>query len=289
MMSSGKVAFLALTYDTFQKHDVMSRFFNETDSSLYNLYIHNKSGLNADDYFNKFTIDDSLKIETNWGYHSLVDATLILLKEALKDKSNTRFILISDSHLPIHDIKTVCREINNLPEGASFDFLKIKHNIIDGLLNTEEEASLLKIKQKDRFYKMFDFTKIEPKDIPISASCAAFVSQWFTCDREAAQNFIKANEIYGDIFNRNAETISDESWFAVIANHYKIPYIKRELCFNEWDWLTDEDMISKGCKPNPHTFSSVTRDFIDTQRSQGKLFIRKVHVDTVIDEQYLIS
>jgi hypothetical protein len=267
-MSHGdKVAFLALTYGTFEKYELMRRFFNGADSGLYNLYIHNKEDL-RDEYFAKYRIKDKIQ-DTQWGHHSLVDATLLLLKEALADPCNTRFVLISDSHLPLHSMKTTCR------------ILQEHHGLYFSVLDQQMASH--------RFYKMFVMPQGSPVHIPISSKCAEFVSQWFVCDRLAAESFLEADREYGHLFDRSRITYADESWFAVMANHLKIPYTDCSFCYWNWKLASEKIMTDKGCKMYPHTFAEVTREFIDSQRDDGKLFIRKVHADTLVPSDYLLS
>lgn len=268
-MNNGKVAFLALTYKSFQKEDLMKRFFDESQKELYNLYIHSKEDISGN-YFHKYVIDSSLRIPTAWGYYSLVQATCILLKEALKDPSNQKFILISDSHLPLYNMKDMTEILFKEAHVLSFRFL-------DGRL------------AKHRFYKMLNFSSSNVIDIPFSVKDASFVSQWFVCNRADAEIFVEAEAKYRNLFDHQCLTLADESWFAIIAKHNKIPYQDRTFCFSDWDWETDEYMISKGCKKNPHTFSKVSNEFIDEQRDSGNIFIRKVHPETYIDEDYILS
>lgn len=269
-MRKGKTAFLALTYKSFQKEDLMKRFFNEKDSHLYNLYIHPKEDI-TDNYFSKYCIDASLRIKTEWGYYSLVQAACILLEEALKDPLNERFILISDSHLPLYNMKDMTDILFSHADVLSFNFL-------DSRLAKYRFYKMLKMQTDDGFV-----------DIPFSLHCASYVSQWFVCNRSDASVFVEAERKYRQYFKQDELTIADESWFAVIAKHYKLRYQDRSFCFSDWDWDTDEYMISKGCKKNPHTFGHVESCFVDERRSYGEVFIRKVHRETVVDENYLFN
>lgn len=105
MEPSKKVAFLLLTRNNFHKQDIFEKFFS--DYPAYNLYIHSKEPL-----LGKFA-DKVIPncIPTEWGKFSLVEATILLLKEAFKDPCNERFILLSESHFPLYDIETTCKKL----------------------------------------------------------------------------------------------------------------------------------------------------------------------------------
>jgi len=270
---NSKIAFLALTYNNFAQEDLMSKFFSEKDSHLYNLYIHRKDHANIE--FSKFaknTLSLNETVPTGWGYYSLVEATLILMKEALKhDPLNLKFVLISDSHLPLYSMEDMHSRI------FSSDFKDMAFWSFQSKI------------ARHRFYKMFDYKKIKPKDLPICVSNAAYVSQWFICNREDAVAFVENASVYENIFDKQKMTFADESYFAVFANHLKLKWVNKQHCFADWDMKSNSTMISRGCKAQPHTFEAVSNGFIKEQREKGMLFIRKVHSSTVVDQNTLFA
>lgn len=263
-----KVAYLALTYKTFQQHDVMRQFFNTEHHDRFNLYIHNKEPLDQDDHFVSYCLPEHEIIkDTEWGKHSLVEATIALLKRALSDPENKIFVLISDSHLPLYNIITVS----------------------DILLKECDITSFGLIDQKDarhRFFKMFK-SRNEPFDNPFDISNMLSVSQWFVCTRDAAAAYIEATEKYDHLIDKDILSYTDEFWFALLSKHLDIPHQTKTFTFSNWSWESPQSMILKGCKRHPHTFEKVSRVFIDKQRKLGRVFIRKVHSDTQIDTTYL--
>jgi hypothetical protein len=259
-----KIAFLALTYDTFQKEELMSRFFSPEQSHLYNLYIHPKTPLPKNSPFQKYVIDPSLHIPTAWGYYSLVQATTIMMKEALKDPSNDKFILISDSHLPTMNM-------HDMHVNMQLHYSTMSFHIQDARM------------ARHRFYKAFNLGQIKVNEIPISSHHSYFVSQWFVCNRADAEAFVEFEENNRHYFARDKITYVDEIYFAMVASHLGLPWVERTSCFFNWGLNTSNEFIAKGCRKNPHTFSFVSNDFIHAQRDKKILFMRKVHRDTVIE------
>ena len=51
------------------------------------------------------------RVRTSWGEHTLVEATRHLLWEAFRDPLNTRFLLISESDIPIYDPLTLWQQL----------------------------------------------------------------------------------------------------------------------------------------------------------------------------------
>jgi len=269
---SKKIAFIALTYNKFEKEGLMSRFFDERYSHMYNLYIHSKENLDTNSRFSKHCLPYSERVHnTAWGYFSLVEATVKLLRHALKDQDNEKFILISDSHCPLYNINKMCDILWEHADITCF-------NVYD----TDKLAA-------HRFFKMFKLEKSRAIMVPVSVKNAMFLSQWFVCTREAAIAFIAEYDRTHQLFDKDTDTYADECWFGTMANHLQIPWKNRSFCFADWNWETEQYMIDRGCKKNPHTFGEVTRADIDKYREDGNVFIRKIHSSTIVDEDYLLK
>lgn len=78
---------------------------------LFNLYIHLSQDVDLDvldESWRQHTSNIS-RIVTKWGHHSLVEATRELLLKAFEDPANQRFMLLSESHIPLWDPLTIYR------------------------------------------------------------------------------------------------------------------------------------------------------------------------------------
>lgn len=94
-----KIALMFLTRSDIHHCDIWKQFLSSHEDK-FNVYIHNKEPL-TDPFFEKFIIPETC--ETHWGHISLVKSTLLLLKYALQDENNQRFILLSESTIPVHN------------------------------------------------------------------------------------------------------------------------------------------------------------------------------------------
>jgi hypothetical protein len=139
------IAFLYLTTDTPNKS------INYLIKNNYNIYIHPKNKIN--DKYKKFIINKI--IETSWGSYSLVEASINLLKEALKNNNNKYFILCSgDSFLLRNEIKY---------EGLScFDFIKKENNYYKTsqwwILNKNDAITIIKTINKYKYLQNIKFS-----------------------------------------------------------------------------------------------------------------------------------
>jgi len=258
----GKVAFLALTYGDFV-HPIMQDFFG-TDSDSYNLYIHNKIDCNI---FRQFCIPN--RINTAWGHHSLVTATINLMKEALLDEDNTHFILISDSHAPLYNMETMCKKIKeNYP---ILSFTKFPPN------------SGASIEVRFKYGLLFNSGKFRLRN-------ACKVHQWFVCTRPDVELFVRVFRENERFFVKARNTYTDEFYFHLIANTYEQPFQFSNNCSVEWfkETLPITQQLL-GCRETPYTYESIDTNTIDDMRANGNVFCRKVYAQTQLPFNYVFN
>jgi FkbM family methyltransferase len=102
-----KIAFLFLTIDDVHFPKLWSQYFNGQHQHI-NIYCHPK-------YPDKVTVPWLVNniiptlVETEWGY--IVNAYHELLKHAMKDKDNVKFITLSESCVPLKKFSQLYREV----------------------------------------------------------------------------------------------------------------------------------------------------------------------------------
>lgn len=103
-----KIAFMFLTRGRLPFVPLWERFFKGQDVRKYSIYVHTdpkfELGVANTSVFYKRQIPSQA---VKWGSVSLVDAERRLLGNALLDFSNERFVLLSESCIPIHNFPTV--------------------------------------------------------------------------------------------------------------------------------------------------------------------------------------
>ena len=264
-----KVAFLALTDSSFQRDDIMKAFFNQADADKYNLYIHNKTPLKSNNYFAKYAIPDSYKVETQWAHYSLELATVKLMRYALEhDSENSRFILITDSHIPLQNMTDTCRLIHELFPVASFHILgrqPYPNRNLEKFVDHSSNNPLMNVK------------------------CDLAFSQWFICNRDDAAAYVKAEPELRHHFNLKDNCFPDEYYFPLLTVHLGLKYQIRNHCYIDWKNMTEASLIAKGYRNTPLTYQFVNTAFIYKLRQAGLLFLRKVHPHTSVDTRYIFQ
>ncbi|CAM0954106.1 unnamed protein product [Alopecurus aequalis] len=105
----GKVAFLFLTRGPLPLAPLWERFFNGTGAKgLFSVYVHTTPGYRLDfpssSPFHRRQVPSKA---TRWGEASVVDAERRLLANALLDLANQRFVLLSESCIPLHSLPAI--------------------------------------------------------------------------------------------------------------------------------------------------------------------------------------
>ncbi|GER29900.1 Core-2/I-branching beta-1,6-N-acetylglucosaminyltransferase family protein [Striga asiatica] len=102
-----KVAFMFLTRGPVVLAPLWEMFF-KGHRGKYSIYVHSDPGYNGSEphgsVFHGRRIDSK---EVQWGDANMVDAERRLLAHALLDVSNQRFVLLSESCVPLHNFSTI--------------------------------------------------------------------------------------------------------------------------------------------------------------------------------------
>ncbi len=116
-----KIAFLFLTVGNIYHEDVWRTFFKDHADS-YSLYVHAKTSLAPHSFFASAAIAE--KVPTTWEH--TMEAQRALLREALKDPANTKFVFLSESTIPLMPFEGVYRHLLS-HEQSEFTFQKNIH------------------------------------------------------------------------------------------------------------------------------------------------------------------
>lgn len=116
-----KIAYLFLTYDNpTHKQEILNTVHTD------NIYIHPKYPEKVDADIAKYVIPHL--VPTSWGDISIVRATLALLREAHRDRSNKWFILMSQDCYPVATYTDIHNILNAQPH-SMFDYVAQDHDI----------------------------------------------------------------------------------------------------------------------------------------------------------------
>ena len=277
-----KIAFLFLTYNNLKRSDIWNKFFGidgDGDSDG------DGGGGHGHEYTNKYTIYNHAKepenitdillkdrhipehIETCWGCFGTVEANILMMKEALKDPMNHKFILVSDSCIPILSFNAFYKEV-----------MKDKQNKINIHYNNNPER-YDNIIEPD--FSKDDFTKHS--------------AQGLIFNKHSAELLVNSLIQYKQKWKTVNST--DEHYF---GNTLRVldPKFKDTLCLDKttFDIWSKEILDSSKLDYNDDIVSDsyinikkISNKGIDELRDKKFLLARKVDKETDIDVEYILK
>lgn len=222
-----KIAFLFLTMGSIY-HETHWLDFLKGNEANYSIYIHSKEPLEDSSPFKQYEIKQ--KEETTW--LNTMRAQLVLLKEALKDPENEKFIFVSESTIPFYDFRTVYDRVI----GTNKSIFPYVSNDIH--LDPSRSGTF------------WNYHNYQPRrDMhPIPRRFQYRSTQWVILNRKHAE--LMAND------NKYIEIISQ----IICDNEHYVPTvlaIKNLLHEVENDQTTYDDWIATSSPSSPYTFTNL--------------------------------
>ncbi|KNA19918.1 hypothetical protein SOVF_056960 [Spinacia oleracea] len=134
-----KIAFLFLTRRHLPLDFLWGSFFEEVDVASYSIYIHSEPGFVFDESNTRspmfFGRQLSNSIQVAWGESSMIEAERLMLDAALEDPANQRFVLLSDSCVPLYNFSYIYSYVMQSPKSFVDSFLDKKEKEGQGRFN----------------------------------------------------------------------------------------------------------------------------------------------------------
>ncbi|KAL8140081.1 hypothetical protein V2J09_006102 [Rumex salicifolius] len=233
---SPKIAFMFLIKGSLPLAPLWERFFKGQDQSLYSVYVHQDASFHAPQPLNGvFRGRRVPSKQVIWGQFSMIEAEIRLLSNALLEPSNERFVLLSESCIPLFNFPTIYSYLLN--STTSFiDSYDLAARVGRGRYNHHMSPNVT----------LRDWRK---------------GSQWFEMDRALALDVV-SDRSYFSVFKRNCKSSCyvDEHYFPTLVN---MRFGKR----NSNRSVTWADWSHGGSHPVRYTRSRVTRELLMRMRS----------------------
>ena len=276
-----KIAFLFLTIDNVRFPKIWKKYFKNNKSKI-NIYCHPKYPEKVTVPWQKKNIINNLA-ETEWG--KIIYALVNLFKAALKDKDNKKFIILSESCLPIKSFNKFYKFLKNDNINTSY---------IDFWEMPKKDCNILKSKLPDNYFKY----KLKKH------------SAWFCLSRYHIKKLLMTREIYkfskilvGDEYfltlihisnNIKDFTINYSNWayskkkIKKLNKKLKILYEKKETEFtNKYNKRIFELRKQKSTLgKHPKTYDKISKDELKEIKKSKSFFYRKFSADSDIYKYY---
>ncbi|KAK7815381.1 hypothetical protein CFP56_001693 [Quercus suber] len=120
-----KIAFLFLVRKDLPLDFLWGAFFKNGDAANLSIYIHSEPRFVFDEtttssaFFYGRQLTNSIQVV--WGESSMIMAERLLLEKALEDPANQRFILLSDSCIPLYEFSYIYNAVMSSPKSFNGD------------------------------------------------------------------------------------------------------------------------------------------------------------------------
>ncbi|KAJ4823585.1 hypothetical protein Tsubulata_040346 [Turnera subulata] len=229
-----KVAFMFLTKGPVVMAPLWEKFFKGNEG-LYSIYVHSSPSYNESEPESPVFHGRRIPSKVQWGDVNMVEAERRLLANALLDISNQRFVLLSESCIPIFNFTTVYSYLMN--STTSF----VESYILDGPVGNG---------------------RYNPRMSPeITIDQWRKGSQWFDMDRELATEVV-SDKRYFRKFQKycNGNCYTDEHYLpTLVGMKYGEKSANRTLTWVDWS--------RGGPHPARFTRNEVTYAFLEKMRS----------------------
>ncbi|KAE9591479.1 putative glycosyl transferase, family 14 [Lupinus albus] len=127
---SPKIAFLFLVRRNIPLDFLWGTFFQNGAVSKFSIYVHSTPGFVFHDsttrshFFKARQLNNSIQV--SWGESTMIQAEKLLLEAALEDPANQRFVLLSDSCVPLYNFSYVYDYVMASPRSFVDSFLDVK-------------------------------------------------------------------------------------------------------------------------------------------------------------------
>ena len=208
-----KIAFMFLTKLDLNKHNIWKAYLKNHENK-YNIYVHPYEYYNSTKIkvTNSLLKNNIIKNIVKTDYTHVYRAILELYKVAIKDTNNYKFILLSESDIPITSFDIM------------YSFLTKNNNSYvksQGQINDNEYKNRIKV--------ILDKTTIIPKNKYIRHQA------WHCLNREHVLTILNADSKYHDIFSKME--IANEHYLTILWLYNKHQTIQnRSIIYNNWNY-----------------------------------------------------
>jgi len=266
-----KLAYIFLTRVDLNQSQLWKDFFqnqnqnpnpNQSSFNSFNIYCHPKhpEQISPDSPLYQKTIPEHLIISnTKWGTTSLVKATNALLQYAYEDDPlNQKFILLSESCIPIRNFQYIYDKLLLIPNNNSYI----------SSFNQEMRPGDKSIKRR---YERFERYSENRHPVPLEEYRKQ--SQWMILDRKHVKMILDNNTFFLPIYDNPKIQNADENYYINLLIHLETPLdqevINQKKTYKKW---TPKD------NSHPKTFENIKPKLLQKIREEPEdyFFMRKV-------------
>ncbi|KAK1258027.1 hypothetical protein QJS04_geneDACA012750 [Acorus gramineus] len=203
------------------------------DGSNFSIHIHSRPGFVFDESTTRsaFFYGRQLRktVQVVWGESSMIEAERLLLEAALEDPANQRFILLSESCVPLYNFSYIYNYVMSSPKSFVDSFLDTK----EGRYNPKMSPKI----PKDRWRKGSQWITLVRKHAVVVANDDAILSVFKRYCKRRPDVDLKVKGKQNMLMQKQHNCIPDEHYLQTLLAMWELEHEleRRTLTFTSWN------------------------------------------------------
>lgn len=263
-----KIAFLFIARNRLPLDVVWDAFFKGEEK--FSIFVHSRPGF----IFNKATtrsvhflnrqVNDSIQVD--WGEATMIEAERILLRHALMDPSNKRFVFLSDSCIPLYNFS------------YTYDYImSTSTSFVDSFADTKEgryNPKMFPVIPVQNWRKGSQWVVLTRKHAEVVADDATVFPMFQQhCRRKSLPEFWRNKQFPVDP-SKEHNCIPDEHYVQTLLAQEGLEseLTRRSLTYSAWDLSASQDHQRRGWHPVTYKFSDATPALIKAIKDTDNIY-----------------
>ncbi|KAG7555264.1 Glycosyl transferase family 14 [Arabidopsis suecica] len=256
-----QIAFLFIARNRLPLEFVWDAFFQGEDGK-FSIYVHSRPGfvLSEATTRSKFFLDRQVNdsIQVDWGESTMIEAERVLLRHALRDPFNHRFVFLSDSCIPLYSFSYTYNYIMSTPTSFVDSFADTKDSRYNPRMNP--------IIPVHNWRKGSQWVVLNRKHAEIVVNdTSVFPMFQQHCRRKSLPEFWRDRPVPAEGWKEH-NCIPDEHYVQTLLSQKGVDseLTRRSLTHSAWDLSSSKSNERRGWHPMTYKFSDATPDLIQS-------------------------
>ncbi|KFK25695.1 hypothetical protein AALP_AA8G147100 [Arabis alpina] len=256
-----QIAFLFIARNRLPLEFVWDAFF-QGEEGKFSIYVHSRPGFVLSDattksnYFLDRQVNDSIQVD--WGESTMIEAERVLLRHALRDSFNHRFVFLSDSCIPLYSFSYTYNYIMSTPTSFVDSFADTKDSRYNPRMNP--------IIPVHNWRKGSQWVVLNRKHAEIVVNdTTVFPMFQQHCRRKSLPEFWRDRPVPAEGWKEH-NCIPDEHYVQTLLSQKGVDseLTRRSLSHSAWDLSSSKSNERRGWHPMTYKFSDATPHLIQS-------------------------
>lgn len=265
-----KIAFLFIARNRLPLDMVWDAFFKGEKEKKFSVFVHSRPGFllnkatTRSAYFLDRQLNDSIQVD--WGEASMIQAEHILLKHALMDPSNERFVFLSDSCLPLYNFS------------YTYDYImSTSTSFVDSFADTKEgryNPKMHPVIPVHNWRKGSQWVVLTRKHALVVLKDEDIFPMFRQhCKRRSLPEFWRDHPLPADA-SKEHNCIPDEHYVQTLLAQggHEGEITRRSLTHSSWDISSSKDRERRGWHPVTYKYSDATPMLIQSIKEIDNIY-----------------